>query len=252
MLNPHCLLCLVLNDDLVLLLQGWDVVKKPMICGSSLGWDGRFYNLQGKYDQKVQRSYNWAPINQHPLQPAEKELRLPTLPWTLSKLSSMLHLAHLLCVNFWHLYFSLSKKVITRQSQHVIIVALPALLTVNRVHRTLHNVSKLRKPSSEDFQSNWKEKVLIQNQYISRPRADKVNMTSINNCVTSWLCNKLPISDICSNANQVPPPPSKLAFIKRRCQHLDNARSSNMFLSMVHIVDHRFSGEFSDYVVLIW
>ena len=68
--------------------------------------------------------------------------------WTLSKLSTMLHLAHLLYVNFWHLYFSLSKKVITRQSQHVIIVALPALLTVNRVHRTLHNVSKLIKPLS--------------------------------------------------------------------------------------------------------
>ena len=121
--------------------------------------------------------------------------------WTLSKLLTMLHLAYLFCVNFWHLYFSLSKKVITRQSQHVIIVALPALLTVNRVHRTFHNVSRLRKPLSENFQTNWKEKVLIQNQYISRPRADKVNMTSNNNCVTSWLCNKLPMSHICSNAN---------------------------------------------------
>ena len=29
--------------------------------------------------------------------------------WTLSKLSTMLHLAHLLYVNFWHLYFSLKK-----------------------------------------------------------------------------------------------------------------------------------------------
>ena len=113
--------------------------------------------------------------------------------WTLSKLSTLLHIAHL--------YFSLSKKVITRQSQHVIIVALPALLTVNRVHRTFHNVSRLRKPLSENFQTNWKEKVLIQNQYISRPRADKVNMNSNNNCVTSSLCNKLPMSHICSNAN---------------------------------------------------
>ena len=121
--------------------------------------------------------------------------------WTLSKLSTMLHLAHLLSVNFWLLYFSLSKKVITRQSQHVIIVALPALLTVNRVHRTFHNVSRLRKPLSENFQTNWKEKVLIQNQYISRPRADKVNMNFNNNCVTSSLCNKLPMSHICSNAN---------------------------------------------------
>ena len=158
---------------------------------------GRFYNLQGKSDLKVQRSYNWAPINQHQLQPAEKELRLPTLP----NFEHYQILAHLFCVNFWHFYVFLSKKVITRQSQHVIIVALPALLTVNRVHRTLHNVSKLRKPLSEDFQTNWKEKVLIQNQYISRPRADKVIMTSNNNCVTSWLCNKLPISQICSNAN---------------------------------------------------
>ena len=144
----------VLNDDVVLNCRDETSIKSQWYADlhqDLYGWEDFTITRQvrSKSSEKLQLSSNKPAA----ITTSRKGAQIANIAqfWTLSKLLTMLHLAYLLCVNFWHLYFSLSKKVITRQSQHVIIVALPALLTVNRGSPYFSQRFKIEKTSIRGF-----------------------------------------------------------------------------------------------------